>query len=160
MDMNMFQTGNWLNAAALGPTPRPFVIQSVTPQEVDEGKPPKPVVMFMGESRGLPLNKTNMGFLITAFGSESDAWIGRTIELFTTPVNFQGQIVSGVRMRLPAAVAQPAVQPVQPAQVAPQPAQLAPQPAQVAPPPMPAQPVVDVNADIPRSVEAGLDYRV
>ena len=142
MDMNIFQAGNWLNAAALGPAPRPFVIQSVTPQEVDEGKPPKPVVMFMGEPRGLPLNKTNLTFLINTFGSESDDWIGRTVMVLTVPVNFQGQMVQGVRMQLPVA--------------APAPADVAPAP--VAPVAAPVPPAVDVTADIPRSVETGLDY--
>ena len=140
MDMNQFQAGNWLNAAALGPHPRQLVIQAVTPQVVDEGNPPKPVVMFMGEPRGLPLNKTNLTKLITAFGSESDAWVGKTIEVYTEPVNFQGQMVQGVRMRLPAPVQQPVQQPaVQ-------------QPAVQ----QPAQPAVDVTADVPASVT---DYR-
>ena len=125
MDMKIFNTGNWMNANVIGAGARQLIIQKVVPEEVEEGKAPKPVVYFMGESLGLPLNKTNLNFLISAFGNESDAWVGKTVEVFTMPVQYAGKMMQGVRIRLPAAAQQPVAAPA---------------------------------ADVPRSVEAGLDY--
>jgi len=104
MDMNQFNAGNYMNANVIGATARSLIIQRVVPEEVEEGKAPKPVLYFMSEPLGLPLNKTNLNFLIGAFSTESDSWIGKTIEVYTTPVQFGGKMVQGVRMRLPAAV--------------------------------------------------------
>jgi hypothetical protein len=98
-----------MNANVIGSTARQLIIQKVVPEEVEEGAPPKPVVYFMSEPLGLPLNKTNLNFLIGTFGGESDAWVGKTVEVFTMPVQYSGRMMQGVRMRVPSAPSQEAL---------------------------------------------------
>ena len=54
---------------------------------------------FTGAKKSLVLNKTNASTLVSAFGDDTDAWSGRTVELFTVPVNFNGRTYDGVRVR-------------------------------------------------------------
>ncbi|MEA1048581.1 hypothetical protein U5801_01920 [Lamprobacter modestohalophilus] len=81
----------------------------------DLGGEEKPVLYFQGKDRGLVLNKTNAGVLVDAYGDETSQWNGRPLELFAARVSFQGRMVDGLRVRVPAApLHQPA--PAQPAQ--------------------------------------------
>ncbi len=61
----------------------------------------KPVMYFMGKEKGLVLNKTNADQLAAMYGDESDAWQGKTIELYTQKVQYQGQAVDGIRVAPP-----------------------------------------------------------
>ena len=51
-------------------------------------------VAFVGKTKRLLLNKTNATTLATAFGDETDGWIGRKVRLFTRATD-KGQ---GVRI--------------------------------------------------------------
>jgi hypothetical protein len=67
------------------------------------GKDERPVMTFDGQSKSLPLNKTNFAACADAFGSaESNDWTGKEIELVKTRVlDPQGRLVDGVRLRQP-----------------------------------------------------------
>jgi hypothetical protein len=69
----------------------------------------KPVVYFNETDRGLALNKTNANTISGLYGDDTDGWIGKTITLFATEVDFQGKqtLAIRVRMRKPAAAQQP-----------------------------------------------------
>jgi len=102
---------NFLKAADLMNQARLFTIQSCIPEDIGNNET-KPVLRFVGESKGLVLNKTN-GALIGAFlGKETDAWIGRQIELYPTQVTFQSRVVDAIRVRQPVQPAAPVQQPV------------------------------------------------
>ena len=62
------------------------------------------ILSFEGRKKGLVLNKTNGKALAAAFGRDSAGWIGKEIELFDVPVDFQGKIVQGIRLRKPAVI--------------------------------------------------------
>ena len=60
----------------------------------------KPVVHFANAQKGFPLNKTNARQISTILGAdETDAWVGRQIELFPTTTEFKGDIVTCIRVR-------------------------------------------------------------
>lgn len=58
----------------------------------------KPGIYFKDRPAGLILNRTNATVMESIFGPETDAWVGKSIELRTEKVNFQGQMVDGVRV--------------------------------------------------------------
>jgi hypothetical protein len=77
------------------------------------GDETKPVLKFKGKDKEMVLNKTNSMAMAAAFGNETNGWSGKTIEVFSMPVQFNGQLVDGLRLR--------AVQPEAPAAAAPEP---------------------------------------
>jgi hypothetical protein len=53
----------------------------------------------------LGLNVTNKRVLIAAYGDETDNWRGQPVEIYVDPnvTNSRGEIVGGIRLRIPAA---------------------------------------------------------
>ncbi len=92
-----------------------------------DGEPPEyKFILSFKECKPLVLNKTNGGRIAHVLGSpESDDWVGKTIDLFNDPtVEFGGNMTGGIRV-------------------------LVPQPTAQTPPAAPAQPVGDMDDDIP-----------
>ena len=73
-------------------------ISSLDQEKMRDGTT-KFILSFDGRSKGLVLNKTNGKALATAFGKDSGGWMGKEIELFSIPVDFQGRTVNGIRLR-------------------------------------------------------------
>ncbi|KKM19362.1 hypothetical protein LCGC14_1656440 [marine sediment metagenome] len=111
---NMFPS-KWLRASDLQGKEPTVTIERMTMEDVEQGKDAQPVLHFAGKDKGLVLNKTNAMNVATIYGPETDAWIGKNIQLFTTFVDFQGRSVEAIR-----------VKPVQPSSA---PAPAAPEPA-------------------------------
>lgn len=61
----------------------------------------KPALVFVGRDKKLLLNKTNLSVLVDSFGDETDHWRGKRIILFVTRTQFNGQMVPGIRIRVP-----------------------------------------------------------
>jgi len=59
----------------------------------------KPVLYFEGADKGLVLIKTNAVAIAEAYGSDTDGWIGKYIELYPTTVYFQGKNTPCLRVR-------------------------------------------------------------
>ena len=100
MDMNivMRKDSLYLTKDDVPMTGVDMVIANVTIEEV--GDEQKPVINFMGGSKGMVANKVNVGVLCSLYGAESDAWSGKIITLFNDPsVQFQGKLVGGIRLR-------------------------------------------------------------
>jgi hypothetical protein len=92
-----FPAGNYLKAEDLGQNAVKVVIESVSVEKM--GDDTKPVLHFVGKSKTLVLNKTNAGRITDAAGSdETDDWIGWTITLYATKVDFQGKSVAAIRV--------------------------------------------------------------
>jgi hypothetical protein len=68
--------------------------------EVGQDQQEKPVVYFQGIEPGMVLNKTNATSIAKLLGNDTDAWEGKAIGLFTTEVDFSGQQVLAIRVRL------------------------------------------------------------
>lgn len=60
----------------------------------------KLVIYFEGKEKGMALNKTNFKALAAGFGHDSDEWIGKEIEIFSMDVEYQGNMVPGLRLRI------------------------------------------------------------
>lgn len=69
----------------------------------------KPVVFFQELEKGLVLNKTNATMIAKiAKSDDTDDWKGTKIRLIATEVEYQGQIVMGIRVRELKRAAKPA----------------------------------------------------
>jgi hypothetical protein len=55
--------------------------------------------LFLQGGRMLSLNVTNMRALASAWGTETDAWIGKEVELYVGKIQFQGQDRDSVLVR-------------------------------------------------------------
>ena len=64
------------------------------------GEPNKAVLYFEGKQRGLVLNKTNGVTIVDSYGDDMNEWIGKSITLFPTKVDFQGRRVDAIRVRV------------------------------------------------------------
>mgnify|MGYP007031196897 CR=1 FL=1 len=72
------------------------------------GEDKKLVLYFKETKKGLALNKTNMKTIAKVLDSmETDDWIGKRIALFSTEVDFKGEQVLAIRVRLKAPKAKP-----------------------------------------------------
>jgi hypothetical protein len=72
----------------------------------------KVVLYFNGSQKKLPLNKTNLSTIASLYGSQAASWRGKRLTIFATPVNFQGKVSNGIRIRLTAPNTVPPVQQV------------------------------------------------
>ena len=86
--------------------PRVLVIRDIVMENVSpDGATPedKPVAYFDRAKKGLVLNRTNAGVLGDLFGDDTEAMVGRSVELYVDPtVVFRGERVAGLRLRSPA----------------------------------------------------------
>ena len=105
---NMFPS-KWVKAADLQGKEIVVTIDRLGKEEVEQGAPPKYILYFEGKNKGMVLNKTNTGNLATIHGPESDGWIGKQIQLFSTFVDFKGESVEAISIKAvaPASVAPP-----------------------------------------------------
>lgn len=116
MDILAAYPTKYLKAADLSGGPRLATVKSITIEKL--GDEQKPVLYFQEGSKGVVLNKTNSTILANSLGRDTDSWLGKQIELHVEPTQFQGRIVDSIRVRMPAAPAQPMAQaePVEPLQ--------------------------------------------
>jgi hypothetical protein len=61
----------------------------------------KKLILVLEEGKRFVLNKTNASAIARFFGRNTDAWKNKEIELYVTPVDLMGQMVDGIRVRLP-----------------------------------------------------------
>ncbi len=134
MDVSSFMGGNFLTHLDLQQASQVWTIRGVQQQQV--GTDAKICVQFSEHQKPLGLNKVNLRTIAGAYGVNSQAWIGRPLELYRDQTQFQGRIVPCIRVRIPqqpAAAApqmpvQPAAAPVAPPAPAAQPQAGSPQP--------------------------------
>jgi hypothetical protein len=61
---------------------------------------PQLMLHFEGKEKKLGLNMSNLDSIIAMFGANTDDWVGKTVILFTLPVqNPQGQMTIGIRIK-------------------------------------------------------------
>ncbi len=101
----------YLQAADVEGQAYTLTIARLMQEDVADGEQ-KWIVHFQEAQKGLVLNRTNANTLEWLYGSDSDAWLGKQIVLFTEMTSFMGKPCLGIRMRGPnaPAYAQPAVQ--------------------------------------------------
>ena len=77
----------------------PVTIDRLANEEVGQDNDLRWVLYFRDKTKGLILNVTNIRALEDAYGDESDAWAGKSVTLFTMPVDYAGRVVQGIRLR-------------------------------------------------------------
>jgi hypothetical protein len=87
----------------------PVIISGVGEAEFDDngGKSKKLVLKFQGKEKGLAMNKTNATTIAAAYGPDAETWVGKKIFLYSTKVDFGGQMVDAIRVRAELQVADP-----------------------------------------------------
>jgi hypothetical protein len=76
-------------------------IAAVKLEPMEQSGDSKPVLYFVGKTKGVVLNKTNSETLSAAFGDETDGWVGRSIVLFGAMTQFGGKMTPCIRLRVP-----------------------------------------------------------
>lgn len=79
-----------------------LIIKEVRMENVgDESQEDKPILYFTKAQKGLVLNRTNAQTIAANLGSDdTDQWIGKAITLFATQVDYRGQQVEAIRIRI------------------------------------------------------------
>jgi len=112
MDINDAFPSKYLKASDLQGRQPTVTIDRIIIEEVGKDKDRRPCIYFQGKEKGIVLNKTNATNIGASYGSNTDAWVGRPVTLFTVWTDFNGQSVEAIRVR-PAAQQPQAQQPVQ-----------------------------------------------
>jgi hypothetical protein len=90
----------YLKAADIPSQGLPVKIAKIEREKVGTEKKQKWVVYFRGVEKQLVLNGTNWDLIAAALREEdSDAWIGKFVELFPTQTQFGGKLVDCIRVR-------------------------------------------------------------
>ena len=97
----------YLRAADLQDRPVKAFMNRVELESIADGEDRKPVLYFTKGSKGLVLNKTNSKTIAAAYGDDTDNWENKEIILFPAMVDFRGDQVEAIRVRIP----KPAVPP-------------------------------------------------
>jgi hypothetical protein len=75
-------------------------IEKIGLEEIGKDKETKIVLYFEELQPALICNKTNARTIARLMGSEDlDDWVGKTIRLYRTEVDFQGDMVEAIRVR-------------------------------------------------------------
>lgn len=96
MQVDDIYPSKWFRAADLKGQANQVTIRDVDCGEVGEKQ--QIILIFNGEWKPLGLNKTNAQAIADLYGSDTDDWIGASLVLFPTRVDFQGKMVDAVRV--------------------------------------------------------------
>ncbi len=102
----------YLKADDLGGQDRLATITAVEMEEIGPKKDQKVCLSFAGTEKRLVLNKTNAEVIGKLHGQRVVDWVGKSIVLYPTEVEYQGRTQLGIRVRtrVPVAAAQAPVQ--------------------------------------------------
>ncbi len=92
----------YVKASDLNGKPSLLTIRTCVREELGQGsdKEKKPVLYFKEAQKGLVLNKTNANVIVDAYGKMTEDWEGKPVEVYPTRVEFRGQLVDGIRVRI------------------------------------------------------------
>lgn len=109
----------WLKASDLMPLGkrRHVSIVDAAPETVGQDQKEMLALTLAGSngqvwSKRMLLNKTNMLLIVSAYGDDYTTWTGRSIEVWSENVSFQGRIVPGLKIMPAARKAPPQAAPV------------------------------------------------
>jgi hypothetical protein len=82
----------------------PATIKGVKLEDLgkEDSKEQRWVIYFKQFAKGMVLNVTTIRVLESAYGDDTDVWVGKQVLLYVDPnVSFQGRVVGGLRLRIP-----------------------------------------------------------
>lgn len=115
MDLSEAFPSNYLQATDLKNRNVTVTIARYDREEIGRERRIKPVLYFNGAKKGLVLNKTNARTIANSYGTNLDKWVGRQITLYPRLVDFGGDEVLAIRVRMPQAAPSPPPAPPPPA---------------------------------------------
>lgn len=124
-DISDLLGGQYLSAENV---PQPLLVTISGAERVTMEGQPRLVVKFAEMPKGLLANKTNLSTVAQLFGADTSQWVGRQVVLQSEPVQYQGRVTKGLRVK-------PYQAPVRPMTPQPVPVQSAPQQPQPFVPP-------------------------
>ena len=90
-----FIEGKYLNAATATPLAgKDLVVDEVKSESIREKN--KMLMGFENIEKGLIVNKQNITAMVTAFGEETDDWVGRTVHLEITERMYEKKPIMGI----------------------------------------------------------------
>ncbi len=94
---------NYLKSDDLDGQPRIITVRTCVQEELGQGKDKqkKPVLYFNKGNKGLVLNVTNAKTVAKTYGDDTANWTGKQIEIYPTQVEFKGDLVDAIRVRVP-----------------------------------------------------------
>ena len=101
-NINDMFPSKYLKASDVGDTDLALTIVAVDEETIGQGSDAdiKSVVYFSETPKGMVLNKTNAKAIASLYGDESDDWAGTQIRLYATEVDFKGEQMLALRVRL------------------------------------------------------------
>ena len=101
-NVNDMFPSKYLKASDIGDTDLELTIIAVDEETLGQGNDAdiRSVVYFSETPKGLVLNKTNARAIASLYGDESDDWAGNQIRLYATEVDFKGEQMLALRVRL------------------------------------------------------------
>ena len=85
-----------LNAGNLKTGPSTLTVATAAEKVIKGEK--KLVLGFAERKEQLICNMTNARDLAARFGDDTDAWVGKSVQLVVVPVSYQGKSVPGIRI--------------------------------------------------------------
>jgi hypothetical protein len=98
MNINEAFPNRYLKAADLNGRDVIVTIKSTSLEEIGFDKERKLVLAFAGTEKSMVLNKTNANTIARIFGEETDDWAGKRITLCARDVEYQGMMMSALRV--------------------------------------------------------------
>lgn len=100
MNINTAYPSAYLKADDLNGRAVTVTIDRVEMEEIGQGrnKETKPVIYFRGKEKGLVCNKTNANTIAKLYGGETDEWAGKGITIRPAEVEYQGEMMIGIRV--------------------------------------------------------------
>ena len=97
MDVSHYLQGAFLKASDLDSGDIVTTISGVREAQIgDDTK-----LVLVTEKGDLVLNKTNLGVIVEAYGSNTDGWMDRRIKMTAETTHFQGKRVPCIRVKTP-----------------------------------------------------------
>ena len=95
----------YLKAEDLKGRKHPLTISEVTVVEFEarNGKPKqsKLGLKFQGREKGMVLNKTNANTISAIHGADYGTWVGKSISIYPTKVQYGDEMVDSIRVEMP-----------------------------------------------------------
>ena len=99
LTLDDFFPSDFLKADDLNGQPHQVTMSHVEAQ--DMGGQTKPILHFVNSQKSLVLNKTNALVIANAYSTNMDRWQGKLVELYPDKVQFKGELVNAIRVRVP-----------------------------------------------------------
>lgn len=103
MNINDSFPSKYLKASDLGGRQITVKIDRVEIEEVGRDKERRPIIYFVGKQKGMVINKTNANKITQAYGQDTDYWVEQEVILFEAMVEYAGDTVPALRIKIPQA---------------------------------------------------------